>query len=185
MNWADYLILGLLVVSCLAGLMRGLLRELISLLTWVLAIVLSWRLADWLMPHLGGMLAAPNVRPWAARSIIFLCVLVVGTTVGAILNHYVRLSIFSGLDRFLGLVFGTARAIVAFGFLAMLCQQLKVNDDSWYRQSMLLPYAERVAVLLRSLTGDAGVGQLRTSADGRHTPQAFITLHGSTSSGVS
>jgi membrane protein required for colicin V production len=155
MNWTDYLIIALMVVSCVAGIMRGLLREMISLLTWVLAVVLSWRLADTLAPHLGGALAGAAVRPWAARTLIFLAVLVVGTTVGAVVNHFVRLSIFSGLDRFLGLVFGALRAGVALGLVAIASHAVRVSDEPWYRQSVLMPYAERVGELLRTLGGDA------------------------------
>jgi membrane protein required for colicin V production len=155
MNSTDYLIIGLMAVSCIAGIMRGLLREMISLFTWVLAVFLAWRFADVVAPHLGGALAGPAVRPWAARTLIFLAVLVVGTTAGAIMNHFVRLSIFSGLDRFLGLVFGALRAGVAFGLAAVACQAVHIDSEAWYRQSMLMPYAARIGDSLRALGGDA------------------------------
>jgi membrane protein required for colicin V production len=167
MNWTDYLIIALLVISCIAGVMRGLLREMISLLTWVLAVVLSWRLADILAPHLGGALAGAAVRPWAARTLIFLAVLIVGTTVGAVVNHFVRLSIFSSLDRFLGLVFGALRAGVALGLVAIGCEAVHVNGETWYRQSVLMPYAERIGGVLRTLGGDTG------TAFGRHDAVAL------------
>ena len=127
----------------------------ISLLTWVLAVFFAWRFADVLAPHLGGALASAAVRPWAARTLIFLAVLVVGTTVGAIVNHFVRLSIFSGLDRLLGLVFGALRAGVAFGLAAVACQAVHIDDEAWYRQSMLMPYAARIGNILRTLGGDS------------------------------
>jgi len=158
MRAIDYLIIGLLGVSCIAGIMRGLLREMISLLTWVLAVFLSWRFADVLSPHLGGALSSAAVRPWAARSLIFLAVLVVGTTVGAIMNHFVRLSIFSSIDRMLGLVFGALRAAVALGLAAVACQAVHINGESWYRQSLLMPYAERVGNILRTIGGEPAVG---------------------------
>ena len=154
MNWTDYLIIALMVVSCIAGIMRGLLREMISLVTWVLAVVLSWRLADTLAPHLGGALSGAAVRPWAARTLIFLGVLVVGTTIGAVVNHFVRLSIFSSMDRLLGLLFGALRAAVALGLAAIACHAVRIDDEAWYRQSLLAPYAERVGNVLRSLGGD-------------------------------
>jgi membrane protein required for colicin V production len=154
MNWIDYLILALLVLSCIAGFMRGLLREIISLFTWLLAVVLAWRCADLLAPHLGGALASASVRPWAARTLIFIAVLVVGAVVGTLVSHFVRLSIFSGTDRLLGLVFGVARAVVALGLLAILAHAVHLENESWYRSSMLVPYAEKSAAVLRSLAGD-------------------------------
>lgn len=154
MNWVDYLILALLVLSCIAGFMRGLLREMISLFTWLLAVVLAWRCADLLAPHLGGALAAASVRPWAARTLIFVGVLIIGAAVGVIVSHFVRLSIFSGTDRLLGLVFGVARAVAALGLLVILAHAVHLDGESWYRGSILVPYAEKSAAVLRSLAGD-------------------------------
>ena len=170
MRAIDYLIVGLLAVSCIAGIMRGLLREMISLATWVLAVFLSWRFAGVLAPHLGGALANPTVRPWAARTLIFLGVLVIGTTVGAILNHFVRLSIFSSLDRMLGLVFGALRAAVALGLAAIACQAVHIDGEGWYRQSVLMPYAARIGNLLRAIGGESAAGAGRVVSSFRAQP---------------
>src|SRR5258706_6465921 len=149
MNWADYLILVLLMFSCIVGFMRGLLRELISLVTWVLAATLAWRLAGLLEPHLGAALVGPGIRTWVARGLVFAAVLLIGTATGAIVSHFIRLSIFSGLDRMLGALFGALRAVVLLGVAAMLCQNAGLNAEDWYRRSVLVPYAERAAALLR------------------------------------
>ena len=160
MNWADYLIIVLLAFSCIVGFMRGLLREMISLITWVLAATLAWRLAGLIEPYLGGSLSSPTVRTWVARGLLFIGVLLVGTAVGAIMAHFVRLSIFSGLDRMLGALFGAMRGVVLLGMAAMLSQTAHLNSEAWYRQSMLLPYAGRAADLLRTITG---AGQAQTA----------------------
>jgi membrane protein required for colicin V production len=160
MIWTDYLILALVLVSCVYGLMRGLLREVISLLTWILGVLLAWRLADWLEPHLGGALADSAVRPWAARTLIFAAVLLIGTAVGGIVNHFVRLSIFSGLDRLLGFAFGLLRGMVAIGLLAILCHAVRLQDEAWYRNSLLVPYGESAGNVLRALVGE-GIIDLR------------------------
>jgi membrane protein required for colicin V production len=154
MNWVDWLIIALLLFSAVAGLMRGLLREIISLLTWVLAIALAWRYSDLLEPHLGGALAGTAIRPWAARIVIFAVILLVGTAVGALLNHFVRLSLFSTLDRALGLLFGMARGAVAIGLLTIGCQALHLDREAWYRGSQLVPTAERVGSILRVVAGN-------------------------------
>lgn len=154
MIWTDYLIIALILCSCLYGLMRGLLREVISLVTWIVAVLLAWRGADWLAPHLGGALADPAVRPWAARTLIFAGVLLIGTAVGGVVNHFVRLSIFSALDRLLGFVFGLLRGVVAIGLLAILCHAVRLQDEAWYRKSALVPYAESAGNVLRALVGE-------------------------------
>jgi membrane protein required for colicin V production len=154
MNWVDYLLIILLVFSCLAGLMRGLLREIISLFTWVIGVWLAWTFSEWLEPNLGGALADGAVRPWAARVLIFVAVLLIGTAIGAIVTHYVRLSLFSGVDRLLGLVFGLLRGAVVIGLLAILCHAVRLDGEGWYRRSVLVPYAEQVGNVLRALVGE-------------------------------
>jgi membrane protein required for colicin V production len=154
MNWTDYVIVALVAFSCIAGVLRGLLREVISLLTWLAAVWLAWEYAGMLEPHLGGALAGEAVRPWAARTIIFIGVLLVGAAVGAIVTHFVRLSLFSGVDRLLGFFFGLLRGAVVLGLLAMLCHAVRLQQEPWYRGSMLVPYAEQAGNVLRALVGE-------------------------------
>src|SRR2546427_729625 len=77
--------------------------------TWFIALFVAWHFSDVIEPHLGGVLAASHIKPWAARVIIVVLVLLVGSGIGTMLAHYVRLSMFSGMDRFLGFVFGGVR----------------------------------------------------------------------------
>jgi membrane protein required for colicin V production len=154
MNWTDYFFLIVLVSSGIAGLMRGLLREAIALFAWVAGVWLAWTFADSLEPHLGGALADPAVRPWAARVMIFVVVLLVGMAISAIVSHYVRLSIFNSVDRLLGFLFGLVRGIVVLGVLAILCHAVRLSDEEWYRHSLLVRYAERSGNVLRSVVGE-------------------------------
>jgi membrane protein required for colicin V production len=104
-------------------------------------------------PHLGGLLAASYVRPWAARAIIVALILLCGAALGAIISHYVRLSIFSGMDRLLGFLFGASRGVVLIGVFVILGQLLKLDGEVWWRHSMLIHYGDSVANGLRVLVG--------------------------------
>ena len=154
MNWTDYLLIAVLVFSSVAGLMRGLLREVISVFTWVAAVWIAWTFASSLEPYLGGALSDAAVRPWAARTIIFVAVLLIGAALGALVSHFVRLSLFSGVDRLLGLMFGLLRGVVVLGVLAMLAHAVRLQDEPWYRGSVLVPYAEQAGNVLRGLVGE-------------------------------
>jgi membrane protein required for colicin V production len=153
MNSTDYVIIAAILVSAVAGAVRGFLRESIAVATWLIALFLAWHFSDLVAPHLGGLLAASDVRPWAARAIIVVLVLLVGTATGAILAHYVRLSIFSGMDRLLGFIFGLLRGVVLLGVFVILAQLLRLQDEHWWRRSLLMPYGESVANGLRTLVG--------------------------------
>jgi membrane protein required for colicin V production len=154
MNWTDYVLIALMVMSCIAGLLRGLLRELIALTTWVAAVWLAWAYAPLLEPHLGGALANEGVRPWAARTLIFLAVVLVGSAIGVLVSHFVRLSLFVGADRFFGGLFGVLRGWVIAGLFVILCHALRLDSQNWWRDSMLMPYAGHSANVLRSMVGE-------------------------------
>lgn len=150
----DYIIIAIVVVSAVTGLVQGFLREVCALVTWVLAVWLAWKFGPLLEPHLGGALRQAPFGLWAGRGIVFIAVLVVGGIIGAIVNHYVRLSIFSGMDRFLGFVLGLLRGAVIVGVIMVLAQQVKLDGEAWWRKSSLLPHLQPIANMLRSLAGE-------------------------------
>jgi membrane protein required for colicin V production len=157
MTVLDYIIIGVVLFSAVAGVFRGFLREIFSLVTWVLAFWFAWHFGPSLEPHLGGALDSGPVRTWAARVPIFILVLMIGTAVGALVNHLVRLSLFSGLDRLLGLVLGVLRGLVILGVGAMICHAVRLDGEPWWRGSRLAPYVESVANVLRSVAGEEWV----------------------------
>lgn len=154
LNFADWLIIATVVISATVGALRGLLREVIALMTWIIAAFVAWHFSAALEPHLGGLLRQEAVRPWAARLILFVLVLLVGHAVGVIVNYFVRLSLFRGVDRFLGLVFGLLRGTVVVGAAVIVCQTVRLDSEAWWHNSALLPYGEDAAALLWSLGGN-------------------------------
>jgi membrane protein required for colicin V production len=151
----DYIFIAIVVLSAVVGAVRGLLREVIALVTWIAAVWGAWAFADLAEPFLGGMLEGSAARPWAARAVVFIAILLLGAAIGALVNYFVRLSIFSGTDRLLGFLFGLLRGAVAIGVLVIIVQQLKIDRDPNWRSSQLMPYAEQIANALRSLVGEA------------------------------
>jgi membrane protein required for colicin V production len=150
----DYIILAIVLISAVAGLIRGFLREAISLVTWVLGVWIAWKFGPLLAPHLGGALSKAPYGLWAGRAIVFIAVLVAGAIIGATVNYFVRLSIFSGLDRLLGFVLGLVRGVVIMGVAIILAQAVRLDGESWWKKSRLMPQLTPVAGVLRSIAGD-------------------------------
>ena len=150
----DYIILAIIVISAVMGLVRGLLREAIAVITWFLAIVLAWSFGSSLEPYLGGVLEGSPLRIWMARVIIFVFVLLLGGAIAVVLGHFVRVSMFSGMDKFLGFVFGVVRGIVIVGAFTIAVQALRMDEDASWQRSKLMPYATSVADALRGIVGE-------------------------------
>ena len=145
MTLVDYVILLLTLVSVVVGVWRGFTTEALSLVTLLAAIALAWTFAGALEPSLGSWASAVEVRLWTARVIIFVAVLVIGGLVSWLARKLVRNTGLSGLDRTLGAAFGLARAALLVGLAVIVLQFAEVDQESWWKEARLRPYAERVA----------------------------------------
>jgi membrane protein required for colicin V production len=151
MNGADYLILGVLVVSMLLGMVRGFVREAIAVLAWLGGLWFAWRYAPALEPYLGGSIGEPPVSTWAARVLILLGVLLLGWLVAGALSYLLRHSGLSLLvDRLLGLFFGVVRGVVVVAVFVLLGQFVQLDRVDWWQQSRFVPYFTEVAEWIRA-----------------------------------
>jgi len=156
MTGADVLILLVLFGSVLIGALRGFIREAVSVVFWILAVWAAWKLGPLIEPHLGGLLADPNVAPWVGRLVILVLILLVGWVVGMILSYFTRTLGLGPLDRVIGLLFGAVRGMVLVGLLTIGGELLHMNHEEWWGQSKLVPYGETVGDWLRAMVGEHG-----------------------------
>jgi len=146
MNGADYLFVAILLVSLGMGLLRGFVRESISLVVWLVGLWLAWHFAYVLYPYLGGALAAPGLREWVARVLMLGLVLVFGSAIGALASYLVtRAAGLAATDRMLGALFGVVRAVVIIGIFVLVGQGLQLEGEKWWKDSRLMPWAEHAA----------------------------------------
>jgi membrane protein required for colicin V production len=149
MTPVDYVIVFLVLVSAAVGIWRGFTSEAMSIITLLAAIGVAWTFAGQLEPMLGEWASAGDVRLWAARVIIFVVVLVIGGLVSWVARKLVRHSGLSGLDRTLGAAFGVLRAAVLVGLAVLVLQFAELDQESWWQEARLRPYAERVAAAVK------------------------------------
>lgn len=155
MQGADYLIGAVMAISVIVGVVRGFVREVVALVTWVVAIGLAWRFSDFLHPYLGGILHTPMEKAWVARGVVFLVVMLLGALVGALLAHLTRRALgLSVIDRLLGFLFGITRGAIIIGFAAMLGSALELQGESWWQQSKFAPYAVDVSRWIEKVAGE-------------------------------
>jgi len=142
---ADILIAVVIVVSVVIGFVRGFVKEAISIAALLIAI---WA-ALFLGPRVGTVsdewLSSPDLQVWFGRILVFVVVLTVGGLLGWGLSKLVRLSILSGTDRVLGMIFGFCRGTLIVGLLVIGGQFAGFDNDDWWQRSILIPYGEFIA----------------------------------------
>jgi membrane protein required for colicin V production len=157
MQGADFIIVAGIGLSVIIGTMRGFVREVVALATWLAAIWVAWRFSGFLHPYLGGVLESPEQKAWVARGIVLVVVLLLGAMVGALLSWVTRTAAgLSVIDRILGFLFGFTRGAVLAGFAVLLGHALRLEHEPWWQRSKLMPYAEYVAAGLEGFAGESG-----------------------------
>ncbi len=147
----DMLIVGVIAVSALIGLFRGFFPELLSLLTWVIAIWSGWNFSDVVEPYLSGKLNSAFLELWVSRGVIFIAVLLIGGLVGQVVALLIRKTGLSGTDRTLGLMFGLVRGVVIFGIAVLFAGAIDLDREAWWQESKTIPYGAGVADWLRGM----------------------------------
>jgi membrane protein required for colicin V production len=146
---ADYVILLVCAVSAAVGIWRGFTKEALSLLTLLAAIWLAWRFASVVVPYLGDWAGAPEAKIWVARVAVFVTVLVLGGVIAWLARKLIGYSGLSGVDRLLGAAFGLLRGAVIVGLAVIVLEFAGLDQDSWWQQARLKPYADRVAAAVK------------------------------------
>jgi membrane protein required for colicin V production len=149
MTGFDYILLAILGMSALVGVVRGLIRESLSLVVWVLAAWLAALFGADASMLLESYIASGVLRLWAGRVLIFVGVLFAGGALGVLVGYVVRNSIITGPDRVLGMLFGAARGILVAGLLVLALQLAGFESEPWWRRAKLIPYAAAVGEMLR------------------------------------
>ena len=141
MNWADWAIIGIFSLSCIIGLIRGFVREALSLMIWVAAVLVARLFGSQLETMLVDHIETPSIRLMTAYALLFFSTLLLGAMVSYLIVALIRATGLSGTDRLLGMVFGAARAfIIVMAILILLPGFVPVNEDNWWKQAQLIPY---------------------------------------------
>lgn len=147
-NWFDACLIGVMGISGLVGLMRGLIREVFSLAVWGLGIWVGLRYSEAASIHLQDMISLPSVRTGVAFAILFLLTLMLAGLVGALLARMIASVGLSGIDRLAGLSFGIARGALMIAVLVFLGRETPFPRDPWWRESRLIPTFQSLAIWL-------------------------------------
>lgn len=141
MNWADWAIIGIFSLSCFIGFIRGFVREALSLVIWIAAVLVARVFGGQLETLLVDHIETPSVRLMTAYAVLFISTLLLGAMVSYLIGALVRATGLSGTDRLLGMVFGAARAfIIVMAILILLPGFIPVNEDDWWKQAQLIPH---------------------------------------------
>ncbi|MEY4589137.1 MAG: hypothetical protein RL497_1213 [Pseudomonadota bacterium] len=140
MIWVDWVILGIFGLSSLIGLVRGLVKEAMSLVVWALALFVASHFKVQMAILLEPYIQTPSLREMAAFGGLFVGTLFTGALVNFVLGQIVKMTGLGGTDRILGAVFGAGRGfLVVMAIIIFLPPVIPIDKDNWWHQSILIP----------------------------------------------
>lgn len=160
MTWLDLVIFAVIALSTLFSLFRGLMREVLSLLVWVLSFWAASRYSYRLVEYLEGYVPYEDVRFVVAFLLLFSAVLLAGMLLNSGLTRLVKASRLSRADRALGAVFGALRGgLVVTLFIIVTAMTPLAEGDAW-RQSLVTPHLSAFAAWVVDWLGNDSGGVL-------------------------
>jgi membrane protein required for colicin V production len=139
MNWIDYVILGVILLSAIISLIRGFVKEAISLAIWFSAFFIASQFYADLATYLTKF-DDPMIRNGVAVAILFVSTLVIGGLVNYLISQLVNFTGLTGTDRALGLIFGALRGILIVSALLFSFDTFTpMPTSAWWGTSLLIP----------------------------------------------
>ena len=138
----DYLVLFVLISSVIISTLRGLVKEILSLLGWVVAFVVANMYGAKLAPMLPDLVPGETARLIAAFVILYLGVRVLMGLLSLAIGALITASGLSLADRGLGGLFGLGRGIVIVLAAVILCGMTSIPQQDFWKDALLSPMAE-------------------------------------------
>ncbi|AVR97977.1 CvpA family protein [Pseudoduganella armeniaca] len=138
----DYLVLFVLGASVIVSMLRGLVKEMLSLLGWIVAFVVANTYSAALAALLPDMIPGEVVRLIVAFIALFIGVRILMGLLSMAIAALVEAGGLTLADRGLGGLFGLGRGLVIVLAAVILCGMTSIPQQDFWRQALLSPLAE-------------------------------------------
>jgi membrane protein required for colicin V production len=166
-EFADVAVIAILLISGLLAYFRGLVREVLSLATWIGAALGALYGFSYVQPYVRQVISINIFADILAGASLFLVSLVVLTLINHLISSRVKDSALGAIDRGLGFLFGIARGalLVSVAYIAASWFWVEDELDPYIADSRTLPIVRQGADLLLRVVPRNMQAESRATAD--------------------
>jgi len=153
MSGFDIVIVAIFLISIVVGIMRGLVKEALSIISWIaaiwLAVTFNTQAGEWFAQFVN----IPNAtfRGWIGFTLVFVGTLFVFAVINFLITKLIVRGPVKTTDRVLGIFFGAARAALIIVAIVIVLRGLGMSDAQWWQDSQLAGYFEPLADVIEPL----------------------------------
>lgn len=141
----DYLVLLVLICSVVISTLRGLVKEILSLLSWVVSFVVANAYGESLTSLLPEMIPGHVARLIIAFIALFIGVRLLMMLLTMALDALIKASGLTLADRGLGGLFGLGRGLLIVLTAVLICGMTAIPQQPFWKGALLSPLAEAAA----------------------------------------
>jgi membrane protein required for colicin V production len=151
----DGILVGFTLVSAMLAMVRGFSREILSIVSWVVAAAAAFFLYPYVIPYIKDYIDNDKIQMAAAAGIVFIVALIIMTLITMRIADFIIDSRVGALDRALGFLYGAARGIlvVAVGLL-FFDWLVGANPPAWITEAKSRPFLVQIGQKIQSLLPD-------------------------------
>ena len=154
MLWIDYVIIGIIALSAVISIVRGFVKEVLSLVAWILAFWVALTFSPQFSVLLSDYISTPSISLFTAFSGLFIVTLILSALVNNLIAAIVVKTGLSGTDRMLGVLFGLLRGVAIVTLLVLLAAATPMPNDAWWQNAVLIEHFEKLAIWVRQFLPD-------------------------------
>ena len=154
LNFVDWTIIVVITASVVLSIIRGFVKEFLSLFIWVIAFFAAVNFEFLATPKINEFIGNPDISKIISYVVVFIIALFLGGLVIKFLSGLVKWSGASGFDKLLGVLFGFTRGMLIL-FIIFLLLPASAQSNESMSNSKLVPiiqkYAPQIEVFFREL----------------------------------
>lgn len=159
----DYVVIGIVAISLLLGLWRGVVSELIALVAWVTGVMAALESGADVGNAVFTGLSDPALRVLAGCLLVFVGVLVAMSLIRLAVRGMVKALGMTLSDRLLGMFFGLARGVLLVMLLVAAGGMTSAPQQPWWKEATLAPPLETAVLAAKPWLPDDLAKKIRFS----------------------
>lgn len=148
----DGILVGFTLVSAMLAMVRGLSREILSVVSWAAAAAAAFFFYKPVLPYIQPYVENDKIAMAAAAGVVFIIALIVVSVITMKLADWIIDSRIGALDRTLGFLYGAARGILVVAVALLFFNWLAgAKAPAWIANAKSKPLLESIGAKLESL----------------------------------